>query len=90
MEVSEKKYVDNRDMRDRGYVGPLVVPTDGSTGVDMATALNTIGWILKNDKNMFQGKIKRLKEELIYCNNMVDAIERKQFDLKEEIDILNK
>lgn len=90
MRVSEEKYVDNRDMRDRGYVGPLVVPTDSSAGVDMATALDTIGEILKNDKNMFQSKINSLKAELIHCNDMLDAISRKQFDLKEEIDILNK
>ena len=47
----EKKYFDNRDIRDRGYEGELVVETNSKNGISKDRALQVMKELLEADLN---------------------------------------
>lgn len=74
-------YRDNRDIRDRGYIGPLILEAEQNfwNPVSKLDALETILLIIENDLNTFEKReddtyndiiIKRIGE----CHQLINKI----------------
>lgn len=85
MKATEKLYFDNRNMRDKGYVGPFVIETDSKNGIDRESALRVMGSILANDREKYESDIEKYERLLSYSKDMVGIISIREEELRKEI-----
>lgn len=79
-----KRYLDNRDMRDNNYEGPLVIETKSkNVGINKEGALRVMNSILVKDKEDFEYKVKKAKMQIEHYEMQINLIDKrlKEFDL---------
>lgn len=73
-------WIDNRNMRDRGYEGPLAIEDKTGHGVTKEQAEEKMIHIIRSDYHEAERRISNLKSQIEKCENVmaqcIDALKR--------------